>query len=74
MAERDIFFTKDFSSRFPPGKKRVAVHPQTNEFLHLRGTGGTADRNYAWVGTPEQFRNLVDKWPESRVYRLQRTL
>lgn len=41
-----------------------AVDTQTipGRFLHLSGESLTTDKNYSWIGTPEQFDRLCDKY------------
>ena len=61
-------------SRFPAGKpKCVAIHRETGLYLHLSGAGTTPSRHDAWVGHPEQFRNLKAVSPDAENFKIRRS-
>lgn len=43
--------------------KHVAYNRDTKMYLRYDCTGETPDRNYAWVGTAQQARNMVEVFP-----------
>lgn len=49
---------------------RYAWDPETGEFLHMSGDCVTTDRDWAWLGTRLQFRNLRANRPDLHRFRL----
>jgi len=50
-------------SRFPGGRKYIAWNAESRTYVNYSCLGETTDRNYAWVGTAEQFKNMQKEYP-----------
>jgi len=59
----------DYSSRFPGGKKFVAYNRDTREYINETCSGVTTDRNYAWVGSPDQYFNMMLEYGFPRTFK-----
>jgi hypothetical protein len=56
--------------RFPGKLKYVAWSDTEQAYVHYSCLNKTTDRNYAWVGTVEQFHNMRKAYPWTESYKM----